>query len=766
MTTWTDQNGNVLPTAWDSNTPQALTTQFTPYKNIAATNMQAAIQEEVDDLGAQTGATLIGYTPYSNISSATVQNAINEEIDDLAAQGGAALIGFTPTGNIAATTVQAAIAEEITDLSASTGSSLIGHIASGAGAVARTLRSKEMDVVSASDYVVGNGTTDDSANLLAACTALGTAGGTITIPAGVKILVDTDLSIPKNIGIKGAYIQAASSGYASSTAYTSLGAIIINSAATITLGEGSGFSGCLFYRKSMTFPAADASAFAGTAITFGGADCFVERSMILGFNKAIYSTGQQRPRIEYLWHDNVNGIEIESCADIAYINNNHAWPFASIGNGAAITTYIRSGKAYYFHDVADWAKISNCFSYGYVTGYQFTNVNSVRAVSCGADNCFGASTNAWSAVTAYVPSDHVLVGGSSYLCIASNTNQTPPNTTYWKQVNVPLNPVSRGFLVSGTCQNVKLVACQAAAQAFSGATIDTSAGLLTEVDLNVWGSTQHALYVSAGDVHVTGGHIRDSINGIVTVNAASNLSVNSAVKLSNIFVNPLFTTVASSSLVTIDAGVDFGDFTGQVANANLVSPTVASALPLVLPNTGSTFTISGTTNFGTLGYGFAGREVTLCFTGSLIVIHSTGALNAMQLSGNTNFSAVPGSTLTLKHNGVQWYEKSRSFNGAAPTVASGFGTSPTITANGTATFRVNVGTGGTATGGVLNMPSATNGWNATVRVFNPTATNLLQSTELTASTVSSITLTNYVDSTGVVTAWPASTVLIVTAKDY
>jgi hypothetical protein len=115
---------------------------------------------------------------------------------------------------------------------------------------------------------------------------------------------------------------------------------------------------------------------------------------------------------------------------------------------------------------------------------------------------------------------------------------------------------------------------------------------------------------------------------------------------------------------------------------------------------------------------------------------------------------------------VQWYEKSRSFNGAAPTVASGFGTSPTITANGTATFRVNVGTGGTATGGVLNMPSATNGWNATVRVFNPTATNLLQSTELTASTVSSITLTNYVDSTGVVTAWPASTVLIVTAKDY
>jgi hypothetical protein len=186
MTTWTDQNGNVLPTAWDSNTPQALTTQFTPYKNIAATNMQAAIQEEVDDLGAQTGATLIGYTPYSNISSATVQNAINEEIDDLAAQGGAALIGFTPTGNIAATTVQAAIAEEITDLSASTGSSLIGHVASGAGAAAQTIQAKLRTFVNQTDY-------STLAQAIAAAQRINLSSGNTSLTTSVAPANNTEL---------------------------------------------------------------------------------------------------------------------------------------------------------------------------------------------------------------------------------------------------------------------------------------------------------------------------------------------------------------------------------------------------------------------------------------------------------------------------------------------------------------------------------------------------------------------------------------------
>jgi len=38
---------------------------------------------------------------------------------------------------------------------------------------------------------------------------------------------------------------------------------------------------------------------------------------------------------------------------------------------------------------------------------------------------------AWSSLTAYVPYDVVENAGSSYTCIANNTNQVPPNITYW-----------------------------------------------------------------------------------------------------------------------------------------------------------------------------------------------------------------------------------------------------------------------------------------------------------------------------------------------
>jgi hypothetical protein len=38
---------------------------------------------------------------------------------------------------------------------------------------------------------------------------------------------------------------------------------------------------------------------------------------------------------------------------------------------------------------------------------------------------------AWSGATAYALYDCVSLGGSSYVCILANTNQSPPNATYW-----------------------------------------------------------------------------------------------------------------------------------------------------------------------------------------------------------------------------------------------------------------------------------------------------------------------------------------------
>lgn len=97
-------------------------------------------------------------------------------------------------------------------------------------------------------------------------------------------------------------------------------------------------------------------------------------------------------------------------------------------------------------------------------------------------------------------------------------------------------------------------------------------------------------------------------------------------------------------------------------------------------------------------------------------------------------------------------------SGTAPTISSGFGTSPSISSTGTtAAFRINVGTGGTATSGVIGLPAATAGWNCWCSDITTPATAHICKT--TASTTTSATISNY--SGGVLTAWTASDILAV-----
>jgi hypothetical protein len=84
-----------------------------------------------------------------------------------------------------------------------------------------------------------------------------------------------------------------------------------------------------------------------------------------------------------------------------------------------------------------------------------------------------------------------------------------------------------------------------------------------------------------------------------------------------------------------------------------------SADPLNLPEIGDVFKIYGTTVFGNLYKGWAGRKVTLVFDGILTVYNGTNTYN-MQLSSGANFTTANGSTLTLVSDGDRWYEVSRS----------------------------------------------------------------------------------------------------------
>jgi hypothetical protein len=60
----------------------------------------------------------------------------------------------------------------------------------------------------------------------------------------------------------------------------------------------------------------------------------------------------------------------------------------------------------------------------------------------------------WSSVTAYIINDAVSFAGSSYICILGNTNNSPPNATYWNLLAQTGSSVSGVTYVGATVPSV------------------------------------------------------------------------------------------------------------------------------------------------------------------------------------------------------------------------------------------------------------------------------------------------------------------------
>jgi hypothetical protein len=101
-----------------------------------------------------------------------------------------------------------------------------------------------------------------------------------------------------------------------------------------------------------------------------------------------------------------------------------------------------------------------------------------------------------------------------------------------------------------------------------------------------------------------------------------------------------------------------------------------------------------------------------------------------------------------------------AFSSAAPTISSGFGTGPSVTAGTAAAFRVDVGTGGTASDGVIALPTATNGWNCEVENLTATTANIgnIRTVQL-SSTTTTATVESQTVNTGAAAAWTAGDIL-------
>lgn len=203
---------------------------------------------------------------------------------------------------------------------------------------------------------------------------------------------------------------------------------------------------------------------------------------------------------------------------------------------------------------------------------------------------------------------------------------------------------------------------------------------------------------------------------------------------------------------TLTIGTGSGTASGAIlSTSNSISGGGFALYPTSVTPTANNYALVGATGVTELNVASGGTIYIGVNGGASQTI--TSALNTMSLPVSIAASQsyqVAGKVLTVA---------------TAPSIASGFGSSPSIVAsNGTAAFTVNVGTGGAASSGVITMPTATTGW---LCVATPSGAPQAAAVTYSAPTsTTSITLTNYTLTTGIGLAWTASLVLEVHCAGY
>ncbi|RPJ56855.1 MAG: hypothetical protein EHM12_09830 [Dehalococcoidia bacterium] len=166
---------------------------------------------------------------------------------------------------------------------------------------------------------------------------------------------------------------------------------------------------------------------------------------------------------------------------------------------------------------------------------------------------------------------------------------------------------------------------------------------------------QIGIQIAGTDVNITGIQMLGGAQGIVLKSTAARVLIdgNTIRNMTSIAVNAF----EGPTDITIGDNA-FGNNAADVTTG-FVSPTVASADPLPLLGGSNVYNVTGTTNFGAISNGYAGRTVTLIFSDVLTVFTSVGGVSTVVLDAGANFTTAADNTLTLAHNGTRWYEIGR-----------------------------------------------------------------------------------------------------------
>ena len=391
-------------------------------------------------------------------------------ISNLTATGTLAL----PAGSVTSAMIaDGTIVNADINASAAIVASKLAPVTSTGSTTARTLENRFADVVNVKDFgAVGNGVTDDTAALQAAVTFAGNqGGGTVYIPSGMKLLIDSgNIVLPRYVSIQSDFL---SFSFQESNQNTR---IILNPSYTIRInGIGCSLKGLMILRKGLTRSTNAPASFSGKAVTIesltGGLtdDAYIGNCHISGFEYAIWGNLCGRYEFFYITGDNTNGIYTKEVYDVGRISDCHFWPFFTSGTGGSA---YRTGTAYTFDAFNDWSQAHNCFCLGYETGFKVLG-NSVRLIGCGVDGSLAQS-----------------IGGTS-----------------------------KGFHITGSAIDTQLIGCQSAARHTNYYFDSTQHNTMTACA--GWGSVPNHVRIEDGSVYVNGSHFYNT-----TTDAAIKVGVN------------------------------------------------------------------------------------------------------------------------------------------------------------------------------------------------------------------------------------------------
>lgn len=243
---------------------------------------------------------------------------------------------------------------------------------------------------------VGDGVTDDSAAFQAALTGATflTIGGTIKVPAFGRWFIGSTITIPGNTSLIRDGMPPLTREMGAGVKPGFDGMVYMGAGAGIEMEENSALKGLTLLNNALTFPVADISGFAGTAVLIKGFDggpiaahdVRIENMNILGFEYAILSSSDntERTYIDKVKMDCLTGVQLVVSRDTCIVQDCHAWPFLTAHSATEGAKY-RPGTGFVMYGGIDWAVVENCFAYHYQVGFLIFDGATTTLQNCQSD---------------------------------------------------------------------------------------------------------------------------------------------------------------------------------------------------------------------------------------------------------------------------------------------------------------------------------------------------------------------------------------------